>query len=210
MGAQGTLLREFTESLRSLQKQDPILTADFCDTCFKLEPFFDKLGSLFHFAKNELVHKRQTVVAVQNQHQTLVAVFKAEREAGTHMNKHSPARNLHRLAVTLEFILHIFDYLCHDAELPLRQAVTQAYDITLGTLHYWAVRTAVKAGLYSLPSRESFFKQIGETEESGVVGGRDLVHAARDVVDRLHKIFEGCDMPCSDIKFLPSFTEKRS
>lgn len=125
-------------------------------------------------------------------------------QAGTHLRKHSPARNLHRLAITLEFILHIFDNLCHDGGLPLRQAVTAAYDATLATIHYWAVRTAVKAGLYSLPARASFFEQIGENEASGMAGGHALIHSARGVVSRLHTIFEGCDMPSSDVKFLPT------
>lgn len=207
--AQGCLLRDLTAAFELLGQQDPILTRDFCHTCHLLEPFFDHLGTIFHFAKSELIHKRETVVAVQDDCATLPEVFAAEKKNGTHLKKHSPARNLHRLAITLEFMLHVFDKVCHDESMVFRSAVQQAYDVTLANIHVWAVRTAVKAGLYSLPSRESFFQQIGETQASGVQGGGELVRAARGVVQRLHVIFEGCSMPCSDVKFLPSFSERK-
>lgn len=103
--------------------------------------------------------------------------------------------------------MHIFDHLIHDNDMLLRVAVAQAYDVTLGPIHYWAVRTAVKAGLYSLPTRECFFQAIGETVDSGCSGGRDLVKVAKPLVQRLHRIFEGVEMPCSDVKWLPSFSE---
>ena len=168
--------------------------------------------------------QRETVVAVQHQHLTLPAVFAAERavrvmvdsmstlhqptpQAGRHTQKHSPARNLHRLAITLEFMVHVFDYLIHDSEVALRVAVSQAYDLTLGPIHYWAVRTAVKAGLYSLPTRECFFQAIGETVDSGCSGGKDLVMVAKPIVQKLHGIFDGIEMPCSDVKWLPSFSD---
>lgn len=104
-------------------------------------------------------------------------------------------------------MVHVFDNLIHDRDMALRVAVAQAYDLTLGPIHYWAVRTAVKAGLYSLPTRESFFQAIGETVDSGCSGGQDLVVVAKPIVQQLHSIFEGIEMPCSDVKWLPSFSD---
>lgn len=77
--------------------------------------------------------------------------------------KNSPARNLHRLLNTLAFISSIFKGL--KAGKSLKDAVTGAYDDTLGKLHAWVVRTGIKAGMLGLPSREAFFKSIGETGE---------------------------------------------
>lgn len=104
-------------------------------------------------------------------------------------------------------MVHVFNNVVHDRDMALRVAVAQAYDLTLGPIHYWAVRTAVKAGLYSLPTRESFFQAIGETVDSGCSGGQDLVVVAKPIVQQLHSIFEGIEMPCSDVKWLPSFSD---
>ncbi len=129
MPARGEILSQLVERVNALAEQDPVKTKDFCHACQALEPFFDNLGrkccgwidletpssvlhhnhppgTLFHFAKSELVHKvgvltlsahhssglytcashtplcthaqRETVVAVQDQHTTLPDVFAAE------------------------------------------------------------------------------------------------------------------------------------
>lgn len=40
-----------------------------------------------------------------------------------------------------------------------------AYDATLGLIHTWVVRAGIKTGMLGLPTREQFFKSIGETGE---------------------------------------------
>lgn len=110
--------------------------------------------------------------------------------------KNSPARNLHRLLNTLAFISAIFKGLKENKG--LKEAVSDAYDQTLGKLHAWVVRTGIKAGMIGLPSRETFFKSIGETEESAKKHGEGFIEAADAIVKAIEALYVGVDMPKSD------------
>jgi len=110
--------------------------------------------------------------------------------------KNSPARNLHRLLNTLAFISAIFKGL--KAGKTLKDAVSDAYDTTLGMLHTWVVRTGIKAGMLGLPSREHFLKSIGETEESAIEHAEGFTAAADALVSAIENLYQGVEMPKSD------------
>jgi subtilase family serine protease len=115
---------------------------------------------------------------------------------GTITIKNSPGRNLHRLLNTLAFISQIFKGLA--ANKSLKDAVSDAYDETLGKLHAWVVRTGIKAGMIGLPSREHFLKSIGETEESARIHGDGFIEAADAIVESINSLYSGIEMPKSD------------
>lgn len=110
--------------------------------------------------------------------------------------KNSPARNLHRLVHTLAFISAIFKHLQLGES--LKDAVSGAYDETLGKLHTWMVRTGIKAGMLGLPSREAFFKSIGETQESARGHADGFTSAANAIVAAVESLYDGVEMPGSD------------
>ena len=110
--------------------------------------------------------------------------------------KNSPGRNLHRLLNTLAFISAIFKGL--SAGKSLKDAVSEAYDATLGLLHAWVVRTGIKAGMLGLPSRDHFLKSIGETEESAKIHGDGFIEAADAIVASIEQLYVGVEMPKSD------------
>jgi len=76
----------------------------------------------------------------------------------------------------------------------------QAYDITLGLLHSWIVRTGIKAGMLGLPSREQFIASIGETEDSAKGQGEEFIQAADTLCFAIERLYVGVDMPASDFK----------
>lgn len=77
--------------------------------------------------------------------------------------KGSCGRNLHRLIIIQDFVRHIFVNMLENPTAYFRVAVAQAYDTSLGKIHTWTVRTAIKAGMYTLPTTEQFLKSINET-----------------------------------------------
>jgi hypothetical protein len=85
----------------------------------------------------------------------------ARPQDGSLTRKNSPARNVHRLLNTLNFIAAIFHNL--SAGMPLKDAVSEGYDRTLAQLHAWVVRAGIKTGMLALPTRETFLASIGET-----------------------------------------------
>lgn len=197
-------LSTLVHSFVLLETQDSVKTADFVAACNNLLPIFDGLGSIFAaFPKADLQAKANSLHEIQGQLETLFEVVDADKQAGTITQKGSRGRNLQRLVIIQDFVRHIFVNLLADPAKLFRVAVSEAYDVTLGKIHTWAVRTAIKAGLYTLPSTDNFLRSIGETAESGMQKGQKLVDAANPVLQRLYAMYDDISMPGSDVRFLP-------
>ncbi|KAL4433930.1 hypothetical protein ABPG75_000371 [Micractinium tetrahymenae] len=173
-----------------------INTAEFATAMEKVLPIFEKIGTVFLFARHEMHTKIDTIKAVQAQMASLDQVVAAGKQDGTITQKNSPARNVHRLLNTLNFIAAIFQNLAKG--MALKDAVSDAYDRTLAQIHAWVVRAGIKTGMMALPTREHFLASIGETEESARQHAEGFVDAAHKLVGLVEKLYEGVEMPRSD------------
>lgn len=173
-----------------------INTAAFAAAMEKVLPIFEKIGTVFLFARHEFAHKVESIVAVAEKHATLDQVVQAGKEDGTLTKKNSPGRNVHRLLNTLNFISAIFQNLAKG--MTLKDAVSDAYDRTLAQIHAWVVRAGIKTGMMALPTREQFLASIGETEESAMQHYEGFVSAAHALVAMIEKLYAGVEMPRSD------------
>lgn len=171
-------------------------TLPFAEACGNVLPIFDHIGAVFMIAKHEFGGKRDTIVAVADQFPSLKDIVEAGKKDGTIVKKNSPSRNLHRLMNTLDFICHIFQNLA--AGKALKDAVSDAYDSTLSNLHTWVVRAGIKTGMLGLPSREQFFKSIGETEDSAREHSEGFVDATKKLLADLGTLYVGVTIPKSD------------
>ncbi len=84
-------------------------------------------------------------------------------QAGTVTTKNSCSRNLHRLLSSISFISSLLQNLAADKACTLHTATASAYSSTMAPMHNFFVRTAVKGGMYTLPTRAGFLQSIGET-----------------------------------------------
>lgn len=181
-----------------------IKCTDFADLCDSILPFFDHLGTLFGFARAELAEKAGTVRQAGQQHGTLAEMVKADKAAKRVTVKNSNSRNLHRLMTSITFVrLLLSSLLAHGSSVTLRQAATEAYDQSLGLFHTFVVRAAIKAGLFSLPSREQFLKGIQETDDSARGHAEEFAQAASGVVREIDKLYDE-PMPSSDVWCVPT------
>lgn len=73
------------------------------------------------------------------------------------------------MIIIQDFVRHIFVNLLDEPEVIFRVAVTNAYDTSLGKIHTWTVRTAIRTGMYTLPTTEQFLTSINETRVCWVV-----------------------------------------
>ena len=76
--------------------------------------------------------------------------------------------------------------------------MSDAYDATLGQIHTWVVRAGIKTGMLGLPSRETFFASIGETDDTARGHADGFTTAADGIVAAIEKLYEGVDIPRSD------------
>ncbi|KAL4855989.1 Importin beta-like SAD2 [Chlorella vulgaris] len=168
-------------------------TAAFAAAMEKVLPIFEKIGTVFLFARHEFATKVETIVAVAPRMSTLDQVVLAGKKDATITRKNSPARNVHRLLNTLNFIAGIFENLAKG--MGLKDAVSDAYDRTLAQIHAWVVRAGIKTGMMALPTRECFLTSIGETEESALHHAEGFVVAAHKLVGMIEKLYVGVEMP---------------
>ncbi|MEW5298321.1 MAG: hypothetical protein WDW38_000943 [Sanguina aurantia] len=132
---------------------------------------------------------------------TLAAIVAHDRAGGKLTVKNSCARNLHRLMHVITFLRIILEQLTASPLLSLREAVTNAYELSLSPIHTYVVRTAVWAGMYSLPTRTAFLASIGETEESARATAAEFIVSALSITQQIEKLYD-VDMPASDTVWL--------
>lgn len=198
-------LPSLTAGLRRCSSQgEKIGTRDFADCCEALVPIIDRMGSVFKFVKGELEGKGQSLRQVQETHSTLDLVIYSDKEAGVVTSKGSRSRNLHRLMTVMAFVRVLLEYLKENKQATLREAAAVAYDKTLGPYHATVLKIGVKASFITLPTRQYFIDSIGETEESAAARAAEFIQAADNVCTVIEKLYAGCKMPVSDVKFLRS------
>ncbi len=117
--------------------------------------------------------------------------------------KNSCSRNLHRLMTSFDFIRQLLQLLVADGGVTTREAASTAYDATLSEAHTFVVRAGVKAGMLALPSRESFLRSIGETEESAKANAAAFCKLAEQVIAQIDNLYDA-KMPQSDVWIWPS------
>lgn len=62
----------------------------------------------------------------------------------------------------------------------------------------------MRAGMLTLPSKEHFMASIGETEQSAALRAREVVAACQEVHSNVVRLFDGIDMPASNVWMWPS------
>ena len=87
----------------------------------------------------------------------------ATLQKGTVTKKNSESRNLFRLLNGVLFIARMLEKLVKEKSCPLRTACNDAYSEVLASMHSYLVRSAVRASMYMLPTREQFLASIKET-----------------------------------------------
>lgn len=98
---------------------------------------------------------------------TLQNILDLDVEKKTVKTPGSYSRNLRRVRQGLDLIRAIFEqFLVTDEYYSLKDAATKAYTQVCAPFHSWAVRTAVYAGMCTLPTRDQLLLRLNETGES--------------------------------------------
>ncbi|GIL77036.1 hypothetical protein Vretimale_3239 [Volvox reticuliferus] len=206
MAKHGRYLEGLAESLRNVHQQgDTIVSADFACLCEHILEAFDHLGTIMYFAKLEMGGKVESIKRVSGQLTTLREVVAADIAANRATLKGSCARNLHRLMLVITFVRLMLSNLLENPSMQLKDALWNAYQGSLSPIHTYMVRTAVWAGLVTMPSRETFMRSIGETEESARAHVPEVITTSGQVIARLEALYgTAIKMPTSDVTFIPT------
>ncbi|OMP11568.1 hypothetical protein CCACVL1_00439 [Corchorus capsularis] len=181
---------EAFEELLEFQVKDGQLRLDrFCETCSLISVLFNCLGLAFKFAEMEYVAKIHDLVEASKSYATLENVLDLDVANGTVKKPGSHSRNLRRVRQGLDLIRALFEEFLSSEDYSLKDAASTAYAQVCAPFHTWTVRTAVSAGMYTLPTREQLLLKLNETENSAEKKMRMYIKASRPVIDYIDKLY---------------------
>ncbi|KAE8648789.1 ACD11 homolog protein [Cucumis sativus] len=176
--------------VKSLKNSSQELRLDtLCDACSLVSILFSSLGLAFKFAELEYVSKVRDLVEASKKYETLHTILDADIANDTVKTPGSHSRNLRRVRQGLDLIRALFEQFMSTDEYSLRDAASTAYTRVCAPYHSWAVRTAVSAGMYTLPTREQLLLKLNETNQSAEKKMRRYINASGPVIEYIDKLY---------------------
>ncbi|CAN8328669.1 unnamed protein product [Cochlearia groenlandica] len=173
-----------------LNEEDHGLRLDaFCSACNHVAILFNCLGFAFKFAEMEYISKVKDLVEASKKFGTLQNVLDLDVQKETVKTPGSHSRNLRRVRQGLDLIRAIFEQFLMTDEYSLKEAATTAYTEVCAPFHTWAVRTAVYAGMYTLPTRDQLLLRLNETDQSVEKNMRRYMEASQPVIEYIDKLY---------------------
>ncbi|PKI61944.1 hypothetical protein CRG98_017670 [Punica granatum] len=145
----------------------------FCDACSLVSVLFNCLGLAFKFAEMEYVAKVRDLMEASKIYTTLYNVL--DRDVANRTG--------------LDLIRALFEQFLSSNDYSLKNAATTAYSRVCAPYHTWAVRTAVYAGMYTLPSREQLLLKLHETDQTAGKKMRRYMNAVAPVIEYIDKLY---------------------
>ncbi|XWS69782.1 hypothetical protein CRYUN_Cryun04dG0208200 [Craigia yunnanensis] len=182
-------LEELSEFLGCQMKVEELRLDTFCDACSLVSVLFSCLGLAFKFAEMEYVAKVRDLVEASKRFATLENVLDVDVANDTVKKPGSHSRNLRRVRQGLDLIRALFEEFLSSEDYSLREAASTAYAQVCAPYHTWAVRTAVYAGMYTLPTREQLLLKLNETDHTVEKKMRRYIEASRPVIAYIDKLY---------------------
>ncbi|KAI3976211.1 hypothetical protein MKX01_019157 [Papaver californicum] len=179
---------ELARTIKSKKNQD-LRLGTFSDACSLVSVLFGCLGIAFKFAEMEYVAKVQDLVQASKTFGTLRNIIDYDVENDTVRKPGSSTRNLRRVRQGLDLIRALFEQFISSDECSLREAASSAYAEVCAPFHTWAIRTAVFAGMYALPSKQQLILKLNETDQSVEREMRRYIDASIPVIEYIDKLY---------------------
>ncbi|XP_062110136.1 ACD11 homolog protein isoform X1 [Humulus lupulus] len=161
----------------------------FCEACSLISFLFGCLGLAFKFAECEYVSKVHNLVEASKRYGSLQNMIDSDVANGTVKTSGSNSRNLRRVRQGLDLIRALFDQFLSNDDYYLKGAASTAYAEVCAPYHSWAIRAAVAAGMYALPTREQLLLKLNETNQSAEKKMRRYITASIPVIEYIDKLY---------------------
>ncbi|XP_057963318.1 ACD11 homolog protein isoform X2 [Malania oleifera] len=179
---------ERLEKLVKRSSQDLRLRT-LCDACSLVSVLFSSLGIAFKFAELEYVSKVHNLMEASKTYNTLQNILDLDVKNDTVRTPGSLSRNLRRVRQGLDLIRALFEQFLSPDECSLKEAASTAYAQVCAPYHTWAIRTAVFAGMYTLPTREQLLIKLNETYQSAEKEMKRYIDASLPVIEYIDKLY---------------------
>ncbi|XP_059438629.1 accelerated cell death 11 [Corylus avellana] len=187
-------LRKISEAFKELAATVNSQTADvevasFSRACSHVSPLFACLGIAFKFAEMDYVAKVNDLAGASKSIVTLQALLERDVEANAVRKGGSHSRNLLRVKRGLDMVRVLFEQILVTEGNSLKDAASKSYAQVLAPYHMWAIRKAVAAGMYALPTKAQLLKKLNEDEASARIQMQSYVATSAPVILYIDKLF---------------------
>ncbi|KAL9237022.1 hypothetical protein vseg_011612 [Gypsophila vaccaria] len=182
-------LRKIAKAFEGLADQPDIAVAPFSEACAFVSPLFGCLGIAFKFAERDYVAKVKDLCDASSSLTTLQAVLEHDVLANTVQKPGSHSRNLLRVKRGLDMVKVLFDQIIVTEGDSLKEAASNAYSKVFAPYHGWAIRKAVAAGMYALPTKPQLLRKLNEDEDSAKIYMQSYVNSVDAVIAHVDKLF---------------------
>ncbi|KAK9282292.1 hypothetical protein L1049_005206 [Liquidambar formosana] len=173
------------------QTLDVIEVAPFCRACSFVSPLLLCLGFAFKFADIEYVSKVDDLAEASKSIVTLPDLLARDVEANCVAIEGSHSRNLLLVKRGIDLVKVLFEQLlaAEVVDNSLKDPLSTAYEKVFAPYHAWAIRKAVAAGMYTLPTKAQLLKMLNEDEASARIQMQNYVVASAPVIRYIENLF---------------------
>ncbi|KAF2310783.1 hypothetical protein P3X46_031456 [Hevea brasiliensis] len=187
-------LRKISEAFKELaatvnSQSADIEVAPFSRACSLVSPLFGCLGIAFKFAEMDYVAKVRDLADASKVIVTLEAMLDRDMEQKTVRKAGSHSRNLLRVKRGLDMVKVLFEQIIVTEGNSLKDPASKAYAQVFAPHHGWAIRKAVAAGMYALPTKAQLLNKLNEDETSARIQMEYYIAASAPVILYIDKLF---------------------
>ncbi|CDP17318.1 unnamed protein product [Coffea canephora] len=200
---EGKPLRQMSEAFKalsdSLNSQNSLDEAHlgvgpFSQACSLVSPLFRCLGIAFKFAEMDYVAKVDDLAETSKSVATLQVMMERDIEANCVRKAGSHTRNLLRVKRGLDMVKVLFEQILSSNGNSLKDPASTAYAQVFAPYHAWAIRKAVAAGMYALPTRAQLLKKLNEDEISAKTKMQIYIDSVAPIILYVDKLFTSRDL----------------
>ncbi|XP_011033328.1 PREDICTED: glycolipid transfer protein-like [Populus euphratica] len=187
-------LRKIAEAFKELEatinsQSQEVEVAPFSHACSLVSPLFGCLGIAFKFAEVDYVAKVLDLAEASKSIGTLHSLLEKDIEGNSVRKSGSHSRNLLRVKRGLVMVKVLFELILVTEGNSLKGPASKAYEQVFAPHHGWAIRKAVAAGMYALPTKAQLLKNLNEDESSARIQMQSYVAASVPVIMYVEKLF---------------------
>ncbi|GLT76632.1 hypothetical protein SLA2020_482820 [Shorea laevis] len=172
------------------QRKGPEFQLDtFGEACSLVSILFSCLGLAFKLAEPQYVANERDLLEASKGFENLENIHDEDVANDTAKTPGSHSRNLRRVRQSLDLIRALFEEFLANDELSLKDVASTAYGQVCAPYHSWALRTAVYAGMCTIPSRDQLLLRLNETDHTAEKKMRRYINTSPvvgDYIDQLH------------------------
>ncbi|KAL8254947.1 hypothetical protein R6Q59_033168 [Mikania micrantha] len=175
-------------------QQSEIQLASFSRACSLISPLFRCLGIAFKFAEMDYVAKVNDLCEISVSISTLQSMMEKDIEENCVRKPGSHTRNLLRVKRGLDMVRVLFEQILVSEDNSLRNPASKAYGQVFSPYHGWAIRKAVAAGMYALPTKQQLLQKLNEDEVTARTLMQNYVTSSALVIVYIDKLFHSRDL----------------